>query len=69
MTIENDVKCFVAGLAAGTMAAALFTSKSGSQISKYLRDKAGAGAEYLRHQDEELATTAASLDLPPQMNR
>jgi gas vesicle protein len=69
MIIEDEVKCFVAGLAAGAMAAVLFASKSGSQTRKYLRDKAAAGAEYLRYQDEELATTAASLDLQPQMNR
>ena len=69
MTMENEVKCFVAGLAAGAMAAVLFAPKSGSQTRRHLRDKAAAGAEYLRHQDEELATTAASLDLYPQMNR
>jgi gas vesicle protein len=69
MTIENDVKCLVAGLAAGAIAAVLFASKSGSQTRKYLWDKAAAGAGYLRCQDEELATTAASLDLQPLMNR
>jgi gas vesicle protein len=68
MTIENEFKCFVAGLAAGVTAAALLAPKSGSRVRTYLRDKAMAGAEYLRHQDDELATTAASLDLYRQSN-
>ena len=69
MTIENEVKYLVAGLAAGAMAAVLFAPKSGRKTRQYLRDKAVAGAEYLRQQDEELATTAASLDLHRQMNK
>ena len=69
MTTENEVKCLVAGLAVGATAAALFAPKSGRRTRKYLRGKAAAGAEYLRHQDDELAATAASLDLYRPMNR
>ena len=69
MTIENEVKYLVAGLAAGSMAAVLFAPKSGRKTRQYLREKPLAGAEYLRQQDEELATTAASLDLHRQMNK
>ena len=69
MTIANEVKCLLAGLAIGATAAALFAPKSGRQTKKYLRGKAVAGAEYLWRQDDELATTAASLDLYRPMNR
>jgi gas vesicle protein len=61
MTVQNEVRCFVAGLAAGTAVAMLFVPKSGPQMRTYLKQTAAAGAAYLKHQSSDLATTTTGL--------
>lgn len=61
MTIENEVKCFFAGLAVGATAAVLFVPKSGPQTRKYLQEKAAAGVDFLKHQSDDFATTAGRV--------
>jgi gas vesicle protein len=61
MAIQNEIKCFVAGITVGATAAVLFSPKSGPQSRKYLREKAAARIKSFKDQGEEFTATAVSV--------